>query len=335
MVSITGYDLAVLKGELTSSRRQAYAEGTRQGHYRQWKSFIKFCLHYGLQWLPLESEVISLYAQFIARSVKSPDTVKNYISSVKVMYIILNQPVQGFSSFELRLALKGIARSKRHRVKQAAPITPQLLAQFTQHLDLQHPVDATYWSLFLTAFFAMARKSNLVPESAAKYDPKKQLCRDRVLVGQQCLLLIWDWAKNIQQGERMHKVPLLPISGSLLCPVSSYKQMCKLVPAEGTDPAFCVTHKGKRVPITYRQFNAKLKQLVGKCGLEPSKFSSHSFRRGGATCAFRARVPETLIQLQGDWASNCYKNYLRMGLQEKPMVSASMNKMVALQTRVH
>ena len=58
----------------------------------------------------------------------------------------------------------------------------------------------------MIAFFAMAHKSKFVPESIAKYDHTKQLCPERVLVGDKCLLVVWDWAKNIQQGERLHKV---------------------------------------------------------------------------------------------------------------------------------
>lgn len=37
-------------------------------------------------------------------------------------------------------------------------------------------------------------------------------------------------------------------------------------------------------------------------------FSSHSFRRGGATHAFRSKVPADLIQLHGDRKLDGYKN---------------------------
>ena len=90
--------------------------------------------------------------------------------------------------------------------------------------------------------------------------------------------------------------------------------------------AFALKSSRGPVPVTYQQFNQKLKKLVGACGLNPDNFSTHSFRRGGATCAFRADVPETLIQLQGDWVSDCYKRYLEMGLAEKRAVSLRLAK---------
>ena len=138
-------------------------------------------------------------------------------------------------------------------------------------------------------------------------------------------MVIWTWAKNIKNRNGVHKVPLLHIQGSLLCPVKAYRNMCRLVPLNGKHPAFAL----KSITVTYQQFNQKLKKLVGAFGLNPDNFSTHSFFQGGATCAFWADVPEILIQLQGDWASDCYKKYLEMGLAEKIAVSLRLAKHIA------
>ena len=246
------------------------------------------------------------------------------------MHIIMHQSLHAFEQFEYKLTMKGMTKRLKHRPRQAEPITPQILLSFTRFLDLHDPIDATYWSLFLTAFFAMARKSNLVPSSKAKFDSSKQLTRGRVLLGEGCLLLVWSWAKNIQTGNRIHKLPMLEIVGSKLCPVKAFARMARLVPAGELEPAFCLPLGGSVVPVTYHQFNAKLKALIRRTGLDPSRFSTHSFRRGGATCAFKAQVPETLIQLQGDWASECYKRYLRMGIAEKKEVAQKMASYVLM-----
>lgn len=39
------------------------------------------------------------------------------------------------------------------------------------------------------------------------------------------------------------------------------------------------------------------------------RYTGHSFRRGGATYAFRSGVPGELIQVMGDWKSDAYKRY--------------------------
>lgn len=310
------------------SRQAAYADSTHKVHKVQWKTYIKFCLFYNFDLVPVSAENLSLFAQFLARSFVSPSTIKNYISGAKLLHIIMQVDTKAFETYEFKLTIKGITRRLKHMPRQASPITPALLLQFRKFLDLNNPADASYWSLFLTAFFAMARKSNLVPASKNSFDPEKQLSRSRVLVGEDCLLVIWSWAKNIQKGDRMHKMPLLSIRQSPLCPVLAYKNMCSLVKVGNNQPAFSVPAGKGHVPITYSQFNRKLKHLVSLCGLNPDVFSTHSFRRGGATYAFQADVPETLIQLQGDWASDCYKRYLKMGMAEKKLVSLRMGNLI-------
>jgi hypothetical protein len=39
-------------------------------------------------------------------------------------------------------------------------------------------------------------------------------------------------------------------------------------------------------------------------------FSSHSFRRGGATLAAQTGISSSLIQLMGDWKSDAYNKYI-------------------------
>ena len=136
-------------------------------------------------------------------------------------------------------------------------------------------------------------------------------------MGNGCLMVVWTWAKNIQNHNRAHKVPILHIPDSSLCPVEAYKNMCQLVPLEGQHPAFASKSSRGPIPVTCQQFNQKLKKLVGAYGLNPGDFSTHSFRRGEAMCAFQADAPEILIELQGDWAWDCYKKYLQMGMVEK------------------
>ena len=84
--------------------------------------------------------------------------------------------------------------------------------------------------------------------------------------------------------------------------------------------------------MTYNQYNAKLKGLAQACGRDPDKYSTDSFRRGGATCAFHAKVLDSLIQLQGDWVSDAYKRYLEMGLADKRDVSLKLIKYIKRQS---
>ena len=46
-----------------------------------------------------------------------------------------------------------------------------------------------------------------------------------------------------------------------------------------------------------------LQQLVGMSEKEAKQFSGHSLRRGGATAAAMARVPDQLRRVHGRWVS--------------------------------
>lgn len=80
--------------------------------------------------------------------------------------------------------------------------------------------------------------------------------------------------------------------------------MCRVVLASYEDPLFLLPNNKV---ITYQMFQKKLKSCIQKVGLNSENFSSHSFRRGGASLAFRANIEADKIQLLGDWRSEAYK----------------------------
>ena len=63
-------------------------------------------------------------------------------------------------------------------------------------------------------------------------------------------------------------------------------------------------------PLTHRLFVETLRFCLGKIGVNPSEFSGHSFRRGGATFAHRMGVSPLLIKLMGDWSSDAHMAYI-------------------------
>ena len=58
--------------------------------------------------------------------------------------------------------------------------------------------------------------------------------------------------------------------------------MIKAIPAVKKDPAFCKVKKGGRIlPITYKEYQNKLRYLIHRTGRNSLFYSTHSFRRGG------------------------------------------------------
>ena len=91
--------------------------------------------------------------------------------------------------------------------------------------------------------------------------------------------------------------------------MKAYKDMIKAITVHKGSPAFCILKEGKCIPIIYKQFQNKLRSLIEKTGRNSKYYSSHSFRRGGASLAFESNVTTELIQLHGNWRSVIYKKY--------------------------
>ncbi|VDI05143.1 Hypothetical predicted protein [Mytilus galloprovincialis] len=230
--------------------------------------------------------------------------------------------------YELPVVRIGLQRLNPHLPRKALPITPLILKQIYEFMDLNDTKDKTFWSLFLLAFFMMSRKSNLVPNSEKEFDENKQLCRGDIIIENDVLIIILKWSKTIPFGQRKLRIPISSIHGCILCPVNAYKNMIEAIPAVKKDPAFCKVKKGHILPIIYKEYQNKLRYLIQKTGRNSLFYSTHSFRRGGASLAFDANVSTELIQLHGHWHSDAYKKYLEFTLEQKLQVSQMISKRV-------
>ena len=197
---------------------------------------------------------LQLYAQFLSRSFKSVDSIRNYISGIRKVHLLLGFQLDNINQFILNFSLKGLERLKGHCVKQAEPMTPELLARMYSVMDMADVNDTVYWCLFLFAFFLVARKSNLVPTTSDDIVKGKCLLRKNVEVKIDHLVVTMNWSKTIQFGERKLVSPLIKIEESILCPYRAYKNMIKRVKGSVEDPLFLLNN-GK--PISYYLFQKR------------------------------------------------------------------------------
>jgi hypothetical protein len=81
--------------------------------------------------------------------------------------------------------------------------------------------------------------------------------------------------------------------------------------------------------MTHSDFVNKFKELVAQCGLDWTQYSGHSFRRGGATFAFRLGIGCDHIKYLGDWASDAYQRYQEMSIETQLSLPRAMAEAVA------
>ena len=184
----------------------------------------------------------------------------------------------------------------------------------------------------LIGFYTFFRKSNLVPKSVNDFDPAKNLSRGDIIIRPWGLVICVRWSKTIQFRERQLLIPVMRLTqGHPLCPVKAYERHISLFPATPNSPAFLRSSSGHASPITHNEFTAMLRKALGHAGFPASKFSGHSFRRGGATYAFRCGAPVELISLQGDWSSDAVLLYIAQPLERR----LSVAKLIAQNINQH
>ena len=294
--------------------------------HSQWRSYYRFCDQFVLVPLPASSQTISNYASFLSCRTSSFAYILNNLNAIRLLHLYNGSPVDSFDSFDVALTKKGLKRLLGTVSRQKHPITPAMLLSFRQHLDLTSPHQAGIWALFIVAFFSFLRKSNLVATSSTTFNPAQQLTREDIKFTDSGIILRIRWSKTRQHKEGLHIIPLPSIPHSPLCPVLAIRHYFALVPAPPTAPFFCspANNGSSLAPITAHQFSATIKRLVSGLGLDPSNYSPHSFRRGGATYAYQAGVPEHLLKLHGDWRSDAYQAYLLLPLSTRTRVADIM-----------
>ena len=149
----------------------------------------------------------------------------------------------------------------------------------------------------------MLRKSHLLARSVHSFDPSQQLLRSDLQFLPWGVLMTMRWSKTIQFRERVVQLPLPLIPGSPLCPVTAIQRALSFI----NDPPSQSQALMRQDPLSlsykvfsYSKFLGRVRAILQSLGLPAKDFASHSFRRGGASFAFRAGLPVDLIKILGD-----------------------------------
>ena len=75
-----------------STKRRAFAAGSVANLKSQWKKYAEFCVYMGQCVMPISTENLCLYVQFLSRSLSCPGSIQNYVSGLKCLHELLSLP---------------------------------------------------------------------------------------------------------------------------------------------------------------------------------------------------------------------------------------------------
>jgi integrase len=144
----------------------------------------------------------------------------------------------------------------------------------------------------------------------------KHLSREDITFTVDSMRLTIKWSKVIQFKDRTLVIEFPRMPGSVMCPVTATFRAFQLsASAPPNGPAFVSKSGIPHSPLSPCVFVKKVQECLKKVGIEPSQYSGHSFRRGGASWAYNIGIPLETIRQLGDWKSNACLAYISVSRQ--------------------
>ncbi len=271
------------------------------------KTYLQFCSTYKRSPHNPSLDTITAYLEYLCQKLASPKSVVNYWATVKLIHARLSFPFDNVDKIEVHLLLRAASLTKRHVSTQKLPFTKQQLLNLAKILDAQGSKGLVVKSAILLGFFGFFRASNLCSENTAQFDPTRHFTRGDIQVKHQSLEVSLKWAKNMQNSLQPKLIYIPSIKPVSIDPVYNYIKMCSAIPASNSSPLFMLPGD---IMLTISKLRAIFKLVCQQMSLDPSKYSIHSLRRGGATHAHHQGAQPIDIQRHGAWASQTFWDYV-------------------------
>ena len=262
--------------------------------------------------------MLILFTTHLAQQIK-PQSIQVYLAAVRSLHVAqgLSNPL--LPGLKLKQTLCGIERQHFCPPKQNMPLTFDLLRDIKSFLNPSCTDNTVQWATIATGHFLMLRASEFTVPSCNLFNASRHLTvADANLHsssdGTEYLTLP---VKQSKTDQRHEGVTLYTAhSGHPVCAVCAMKMNLAIQRRRGpvdpsTTPRFQLSDNS---PVTKAGRVSFVSQLLPLIGIDPSQYSGHSFRIGGATSASHAGLSDYEIKLIGRWSSDCYWRYIRSPL---------------------
>ncbi len=311
------------------------AAGTRRAYSGEQRAWLHWCDVNRVPPLDPSPETLGLFLGWLSRRDLAYSYVRSHLSAIRSLHIDAGA-ADPTRDPRLRRALAGVERSQpAHATPRKLPLTPDLLACMRLHMDLEQPGSLMVWAALLLGVLGAARLGEITAHSQT----------------------------DTERAPRWHHLsfsggasPTSPASASLFLPRSKTDQVGagqRIVVGVTGDPQRCAvralyallldaqrfwrarghstipTHAfifswPDGTPLTRSALTHAMRGLIDKLGLDPASYSGISMRKGGATAAHLAGLPDATIRQQGRWRSSAHFRYQHVSDDELARASARL-----------
>ena len=210
------------------------------------------------------------------KSSTSPKVVRNYLSSIASMASLYKIPHQAIQSEPVKRFLRSIS------INSSSPTHRGIFDIHTLYLisitydRLSDPL--LFRAIFLTAFYAFFRMSNIAPHSKKAFDPTIHILRQDLIFPPLGMHILVKWTKTLQDRKAHHMVQLPVINNMYLCPVRAIRALMASRPLPPSAPLFAVAYPPHHQIIDTHIRDA-LKQILTYLSIPLSGHGFHSLLR--------------------------------------------------------
>ena len=289
------------------------ADNTVINYCRSFCKFKAWCLHSTgeVSFLPATSITVSLYLHHLLENSLGSSTIYSVFYAINWVH-----KLAGFDNrnpcdkFLVKSIVEASSRVLRKPVRKAEPITPEILGLiFQQYGESSNLLDIRFVCMCLLAYAGFFRISELL-----------SIRRSNIVTEDLYHKIFVEVSKTdkYREGSWVY----IAKTGNCTCPYTyliKYLEAAR-IPSFSQNFIFRSLRYDKKLkgnvlspkPLTASRAGEILKEKLEAIGLDPFKFSSHSFRSGAATSAANLNVPDRLFKVHGRWKSDSAKDgYVR------------------------
>ena len=283
----------LLQGSLTAQTRQSYK--------RAWSHFHNFMRPLGENLvLPIPEPILAKFIGFLFEQEYASGTILSFMSALSFVHKILSlpDPTDSFLVKKLLLGCKKMRGQKDARL----PITLSILNSLLGSVDFLFSDQFSklrFKAMCSLAFHALLRIGEMTASD-------NNLSINCIKMDSGFLTLQFLKYKHSAGSVSTHRIKAYP--GFPHCPVKSMAAYLKFRGSR-QGPLFL---SSSGTAIVRKSFIFELQQALKRAGISDARYTSHSFRIGGASFLASQGASEIQIRQAGRWASNAFMAYIRM-----------------------
>ena len=296
-------DLKSLHEETLNNLKSSKANNTLRAYKSDFKDFGAFCAKHGIDSLPTEPKIVSLYLTHLSKNLKM-STLKRRLVSISMVHRLKGHYLDTKHPIIIE-NLMGIKRVKGSIQKGKKPILINHLKSIINVIDQQEINEikkSRDKTIVLVGFGGGFRRTELI-----------SIDHEDLEFVPEGVKITLKRSKTDQFGEGMVK-GLPYFSNELYCPVINLKKWLELSKIK-SGPIFRRFAKGSVLTnnrLTDQSVVLFIKNYLNLAGIENKNYSGHSLRSGFATVAAESGADErSIMAMTGHKTTQMVRRYIR------------------------